>query len=129
MRILILEDDMNRIDLFGQKLCANQFDITYVTTAAEAIALLDQEEFDLVFLDHDLGGQTYVNTADTNTGSEVVRHMTRPTYLKTPVVIIHSMNEPAAKSMEHALVYEGFETHRIPFTKLVVHLDDPSFIQ
>jgi CheY-like chemotaxis protein len=129
LRILILEDDMQRIETFGQKLCVNEHNITYVTTAAEAIRWLDEDEFDLVFLDHDLGGKVYVDTNEKNTGSEVVRHMTQPTYVKSPVVIIHSLNTPAAKSMEHALAYEGYEVHRIPFTQLVdKYLDDPFFI-
>lgn len=130
LKILILEDDMNRIETFGKYLSVNEFDMTFVVTAAEAIAHLEEDEFDVVFLDHDLGGEVYVDTADKNTGSEVVRWLTRPPLLRPPVMIVHSMNTPAAQSMELALADDGYTVHRIPFPTLVTnYLNDPSFLR
>lgn len=135
LKILILEDDKNRIVTFRDKL--SRHTLVFVKTAADAIALIQGEAeagaaFDVIFLDHDLGGQTFVSTADENTGSEVVRWMiTYSGVLQHPYVIIHSMNFPAAIAMEKALVYEDIAfVYRIPFTQLVSsYLDDPTFLQ
>ena len=132
MKILILEDDLNRIETFKVKL-GLQHELTFVDTAEAAIEEL-HEKFDVVFLDHDLGGEQMVDTADENTGSEVVRWLTETEKGNSHVFtsfIIHSMNLPAAKSMENTLKYHFSKdyVHRIPFTSLVTnYLDDPSWI-
>lgn len=119
---------MDRMAVFNDRLRTH--DVTHVDTAADAIQQLKKNEFELVFLDHDLGGEMFVSTADTNTGSEVVRWMVSPEYEKhSPVVIVHSHNEPAAVSMEHALAYAGLEVHRIDFRTLVSqHFSNPDFL-
>lgn len=134
MKILVLEDDQNRIDTFRTKL--SRHTLVFVETAADAIALIQSETeagtaFDVIFLDHDLGGETCIDTKNTNTGSGVVRWML--SYQRTlgqPHVIIHSMNTPAAESMQVNLETNGFDfVYRIPFTQLVSsYLDDPSFL-
>ena len=131
MRILILEDSQERIDVFTDALCFDSHEIIIVETAEDAITYLEKDEFDLLMLDHDLGGECYVDTAEKNTGSEVVRWLTNSGYRSSPVIIVHSMNEPAARSMEHALAYDGFEVHRIPFVQMIAmdYLNDPFFIQ
>ncbi len=93
-------------------------------TAAGAIALLNSQKFDQVFLDHDLteddvmcalGQQTRAPT-----GMDVVDHIL--TMQSPPAeVIVHSCNGPAAEEMVKRL-----ETHpakivvrRVPFPTLV----------
>jgi CheY-like chemotaxis protein len=135
LKILILEDDPQRITTFHAKL--SRHTLVFTDTAADAIAWIQREAeagqaFDVIFLDHDLGGQAYVSQSDPNTGSEVVRWLT--TYggvLEQPYIIIHSMNTPAAEAMEKNLANHGFEfIYRIPFTQLISkYLDDPSFLQ
>lgn len=135
LKILILEDDQNRIDTFRTKL--SRHTLFFVSTAADAIAWIRSEAeagaaFDVIFLDHDLGGEAFVNTNNKNTGSEVVRWLTSyQGVLEQPYIIIHSMNHPAAASMQAALEAKGFEfIYRIPFIQLVSKfLDDPSFLQ
>lgn len=131
LKILVLEDDLRRVQIFRQKLVG--FDLTFVETAMDAIGAIQDEEFDVIFLDHDLGGQVYVSTADKNTGSEVVRWMLASQgalFHYDPYIIIHSLNTPAAESMETALKRAKFSfVYRIPFTTLrEKYLDDPSFL-
>jgi CheY-like chemotaxis protein len=133
MKILILEDDPNRIKTFKAKL-GIQHKLTCIDTAEAAIEYLRMEEFDVVFLDHDLGGEQMVDTADENTGSEVVRWLTQTEKGNRHVYVtfvIHSLNTPAAESMENTLKYHFNKdnVHRINFISLVTnYLDDPSFL-
>jgi len=57
MKILILDDDQNRLDIFKRNLEVrlNAYDNIYVTTASEAMLCLDlHPDFSYIFLDHDL---------------------------------------------------------------------------
>lgn len=125
MNILILEDDANRIGTFKRKLAHH--DLTIVETAQDAIGQLATKCFDVIFLDHDLGGEQMVSTVGANTGSEVVRWMCANIEVACHV-IIHSLNTPAAIDMHAKLTIIGMACQRIPFTNLITLLDDPSFI-
>jgi CheY-like chemotaxis protein len=135
-KILILEDDPNRMDIFRGTL-QERHEIISADNAIDFIKLLQDNAADVIFLDHDLGGQTFVSDADKNTGSEVVRFLTRDgdvgfgafyRYHNTPI-IIHSHNFPAAERMQQKLEAIGYShIHRIPFSKLVEYLNDPGFI-
>lgn len=132
LSVLVLEDDLNRVDIFKRKL-GGRFDLCFVETAMDAIVAIQSEDFDVIFLDHDLGGEVYVSTEDTNTGSEVVRWMIAyhgALFTYNPYVIIHSLNTPAAEDMERKLKSADFPfVYRIPFTALKQKfLDDPSFL-
>ena len=127
MRIFILEDDQERIATFRRKLSGHT--LTVVETAKAAIDVLENDQaFDIGFLDHDLGGEQMVSTESANTGSEVVRWM-RPNQRNYFPIIIHSMNQPAALDMQANLEDVGMVVYRIPFSKLVHDLDDPTFMQ
>lgn len=133
MRIFILEDNLNRIAAFRRKLIGH--DVTVAETAQDAINILGSQKnletreslFDLIFLDHDLGGEEGVSPSNRNTGSAVVRWMERERP-HCPPVIIHSHNPGAASSMHKNLKEGGFESHLIPFSSLLEKLDDPNFI-
>lgn len=128
MRIFILEDSHDRIDTFMRKL--NNHEVVVLETAEDAIRWLEGDYgFDIIFLDHDLGGQPseYCDVNGTNTGSEVVRWMQK----NKPFcpVIVHSLNEPAARSMMTNMEDVGITCYRIPFTKLITDLDNPNFLK
>ena len=133
MKILILEDDNNRIVKFRDKLSRHA--LLFVNSAADAIKLLlnEGETFDMIFLDHDLGGEVYVDSSNTNTGSEVVRWLIsdQDRIMIQPYIIIHSLNYPAAQEMQLNLTNYGYKyVYRIPYTKLVSdYLDDPHFLE
>jgi hypothetical protein len=103
--------------------------VVFAFTAEGAIRTMENEEFDFLFLDHDLGGEVMVSTEREDTGSEVVRWMVQQNWTNKPAIIIHSLNTPAARSMQAALKEGGFDhTHVLPFTALNTYLDDANFI-
>jgi DNA-binding NarL/FixJ family response regulator len=88
VRILIVEDDAFRILLFRQWLRGH--DLAVAETARRAIRLLRRQAFDVVFLDHDLGGRVLVDPADPNTGAEVARFMARQGVATRTIIHSHS---------------------------------------
>lgn len=103
--ILILEDDMNRVKQFKERLFEAFGDdkvLNHVSVAEDCIVAIMREEFDLIFLDHDLGGEVYVSSTHTNTGSEVARRFSELCLEEnfpnrdTPI-IVHSYNPDGAK--------------------------------
>jgi len=107
MNILFL-DDLNRTKTF----LSRHPDATVVETAAECIFQLAGGEWDLVMLDHDLGGEQYVNSDLPNTGMEVARWIAanKP---EIGEIIVHSLNRPAATRMLQELA--GYTCVYYPF--------------
>lgn len=109
-RVLILEDNVRRMNEFYDRIKESQTDniqinVDHSEYAENAIKLLKKNKYDLILLDHDLGGKTYVDTSDKNTGSEVARFINSSNLdLKDSPIIIHSMNEIAAESMRKLIV-------------------------
>ena len=66
MNIFILEDDIVRIAWFKKEF--KQDTLTINTDAEPAKKILKKQKFDLIFLDHDLGGEVYVSSDNANTG-------------------------------------------------------------
>jgi len=100
MKIFILEDSVERINIFFTMF--NGHNITVSNEAVTANAILDKVKFDIIFLDHDLGGQVYVDSEEENTGFQVAQHLPS-TINNNTRVIIHSWNEPAACRMLYVL--------------------------
>jgi len=101
-KILILEDDPERIRIFRDKF--HDCDLDMVDTSNDAIELLDENQYDLICLDHDLGGEVYVNSLDPNTGYQVTSWMSKNDHQNTDTpVVIHSFNPAGANNMYVAL--------------------------
>lgn len=104
-KFLILEDDEIRMKEFYQRIkeVSNEnleIELFETDQASEAIQFLKDIKFDIIFLDHDLGGETYVDENNKNTGSEVARFIESSGIdFSKSSVIIHSMNDIAAESM------------------------------
>lgn len=96
-KILILEDDLERITWFYDKLKDDE--VTIVNNAQMAKSALYSVKFDLIFLDHDLGGEAFVNSEHPNTGWQVAKEIPHTPNHGTNV-FIHSWNTGAAKRME-----------------------------
>lgn len=101
MKILILDDDMNRHIIFNRKLIGHL--VTNVTTAKEAIYKLQTESFDIVFLDHDLGGEIFVSSSHENTGYSVAKWLSELKDRQPERIIIHSLNPVGASNMKSIL--------------------------
>ena len=110
MNILFLDDDKNRQRTFRSAFPAADI----VSTANECIDMLDASKWDLVCLDHDLGGEQYVDPAEKNTGMEVVRWIesNRPSVGR---FIVHSLNFPARWEMTTRLDHDGYGASQCPF--------------
>lgn len=102
MKVLFLDDDPIRHDNF--KLIVHpSFLVDYVYTAEECIDKLKSNTYDIVSLDHDLGGQVFVDSAERDTGMEVVRFLETNIIPPILLVICHSYNTAAAPIMVNKL--------------------------
>jgi CheY-like chemotaxis protein len=100
MKILVLDDDENRLKAFRRKFIGHEVDC--VTIASEAIELLKQSTFDSAFFDHDLGGKVFVASGP-GTGYEVAKWLEEHPDRKPKMVYIHSFNPVGANNMKRAL--------------------------
>jgi hypothetical protein len=111
-RILFLDDDPARAEVFLE---ANP-EAVWVQTAGECIARLE-EEWDEVHLDHDLGGERFVDLSRDDCGMAVVRWLClepHPHLLPTHF-LIHSHNPIAAEMMVMQIHVAGFRVENRPF--------------
>ena len=111
MKILLLEDDLNRIREFEKrvnelnerntfKTHSNPVTLIHTETAIECIRLLKTEHFNLILLDHDLGGKVFVDTNREDTGSEVARWISNNLQsVKGVPIITHTQNPAGAKNI------------------------------
>lgn len=113
MKILFLDDNQYRIFVAISKL-GDDNEISIVMTAQEAIEMLEKHVFDVVYLDHDLGGKVYQSSDEENCGMEVVRWIIKnlPPIGK---IVIHSWNIPAAMRMKEMLWRAGYNVVQSPF--------------
>lgn len=112
MRILILEDDINRIRIFKQKLKDQIVDIT--DDANKAIQYLKTNIYDFCFLDHDLGG-LQMQWDEQNCGMVVAKYLSN---LEKPLLdmgcIVHSYNNVRGPIMVQQLCKAGYKANYQP---------------
>lgn len=102
MRILILEDNQERVRQFMQKFVSAV--VLCVEDADECIALLKTEKWDVLFLDHDLGGEEYVDSfSDEKTGYTVAKWLSKHTDRTPKHVFIHSLNSIGALNIQNRI--------------------------
>lgn len=123
MKILVLDDSPLRLRIFQQRFSSQGAIVTTVMTAQDTIDALAANDFDLICLDHDLGGKPpeyygqHCDPEHTNTGSEVARWMARNP--KPYKVMVHSRNPKGVASIKTILEsIDGAECHDVPFDKL-----------
>jgi CheY-like chemotaxis protein len=112
--VLFLDDSENRIEQAIKIFTRIEYDITVVRTAEETIKELFGKSWDVVSLDHDLGGQVYVNSNREDCGMEVVRWI-KNNHPDVKKFIIHSWNIPAAREMMFTLRDCGYQANCYPF--------------
>lgn len=109
MKIFILEDNIQRIDVLIANLSNHSLTIT--SNAPDAIDFLTKDsEYDFFLLDHDLGGEIFVDINEPNTGSTVAKFLGGKNIKGK--VIVHSWNTVGAQNM---MAHLPKSTH-IPFT-------------
>ena len=118
MNLLFLDDDVIRTKRFKSIIPSAQTALT----AEECInKLKTEEEWDIVFLDHDLGNEIFVDSKRPDTGMEVVRWICENEPFVRQI-IVHSLNFPGAKNMVDTLTEMRYNTIHTPFYILIENL-------
>lgn len=112
MRIFILENNKYRIAKFQRELVGHIVDCT--DTVEHGTNLVFDNKYDLLFLDHDLGGEEMVDSFEDNTGYKLAEFIASFTVNKETPCVVHSCNpagsDNIARVLPHAL--------KIPFPLL-----------
>jgi hypothetical protein len=111
-RILFLDDDPLRAEIF----LAENPQAVWVETAEACIARLS-EDWDEVHLDHDLGGERFVDLSREDCGMAVVRWLCLEPHphLAQTRFLIHTHNPIAASLMTMQIHLAGFQVESRPF--------------
>jgi hypothetical protein len=111
MKVFILEDDPYRNAAFESALEGH--DLTMHIDVASAISAYDPP-YDLMLLDHDLGGEVYVNSEEFNTGYTFCEFLvSNPKATDRAVsVIVHSWNPEGGAAMGRLLHSAGYTVIR-----------------
>jgi CheY-like chemotaxis protein len=117
MKIIFLDDDHQRWYQF-QSQVPQAF---RAETAEECIKMIeDRPDIDWLFLDHDLGGEAYVNSSREDCGMEVVRYLCEDPRTKSiKNIVVHSYNVVAAAEMYKKLQETGYNVKLVPFYNLI----------
>lgn len=121
MRILILEDDENRIDRFRQNFIGCDLDVT--KDPNEANKWLEEREYDAIFLDHDLEDSHYLEDclSKETTGLCTASFLGEKLWLSSnATVIIHSLNPAGRERMKQACLKRNPQI--VPFNTLFERL-------
>jgi CheY-like chemotaxis protein len=118
-RILLIEDDQTRIDLFKAWL-PKDIHMVVATCAGKALGILKRDRGDVysgILLDHDLQEQSLTSTDRYLSGTDIVKAIDRNIAKGTPI-LVHSMNPSRAPWMVEALKACGYMVTRIPMSVL-----------
>lgn len=124
--ILFLDDNPNRAVITHRRMTESERNrVIWCKTVEEAICTLwdYRERLERVMLDHDLGGQQYVNTKREDCGMEVIRYLERLSRkepkefdkLKAARFVVHSWNDHAGPQMVERLRKIGLTAYYNPF--------------
>lgn len=121
MNILFLDDNTERLasaERFISKVMSvpKESEIGLTTTANDTIDAIQTYVPQILFLDHDLGGEVYVDSGREDCGMEVVRWLVGNFQENIKVIIVHSWNTVAGEEMVKKLRDAGYSNvHYIPF--------------
>jgi hypothetical protein len=106
LNVFILEDDLSRLKLMIPILDM-VFDKPLIYSAetvenAKQILQKGLINFDLICLDHDLGGEHFVPSTEANTGYQLAKYI-KDNKIGYKKCIIHSMNYAGAMNMQQVL--------------------------
>lgn len=126
-RVLFLDDDTDRCRVFCAIMAKYDIIPECVSTAQECIDKLQYSmdqgfAYDLISLDHDLGGEVFVNTDREDCGMEVVRWIEKHYFAadslfepSNSIFLVHSYNDPAATRMTERLIGRRYMAMKTPF--------------
>lgn len=119
MRIFILEDNSDRMMKFRRELMGHTID--HAETVEQGTSMVANNIYDLLFLDHDLGGEVMVDSLKNNTGYRLAEFIASFTPNKNTPCVVHSCNPGGAANIVNILM----RAIPIPFP----HLHIPSVIK
>ena len=100
MKILVLEDNKERIKIFRDRMEMDGVSLMVCDEVEACITALENVDYDYLFLDHDLGGHVYVESdGDEKTGWHVAKWLSEHTDRMPENVIVHSLNESGRKNI------------------------------
>lgn len=117
MRILILEDNLSRIDKFKQ-IFQNQ-ELFIFDNIKDAFESCQKVEYSVMFLDHDLDNKHWVNSTEQNTGYQFVKKLVNNNLQKSSLFYIHSMNPIGANRMLNLLLDYDYDGIWIPCSLII----------
>lgn len=123
-RILLIEDDQQRIELFRSWLQGTDFVLIVASSGGRAAGILRKgltEGIYEVMLDHDLEKQPVTATDLTLSGSTLIKAVANSIPRSVPI-LIHSMNTNAPVTMERNLKSVGYSVTRIRMAALTREL-------
>jgi CheY-like chemotaxis protein len=133
LRILVLDDDDGRHTSFKKWLSEyDDLEVVHVTNSHGATsALSNGDQFDIVFLDHDLNDFDYSSTVNNGygwveaTGADVARFIATVLNVeKRPkMAVVHSWNPPGAEMMCNILRDADIKVKRWTFNPNVCPLE------
>ena len=100
-KVLVLEDNATRNKWFKPRLIG--LNVHYTDNATDALELIKNNDYNLLFLDHDLGGKQMVAITEFNTGSTVARALKDKGGYENAQIIIHSHNPGGSYNMSNLL--------------------------
>ena len=110
LNILVLEDEIERRNWFNKVFFKDE--VTFCITFKKTIQCLKNEDYDMVFLDRDLG-----DTKDN--GEKVALEMMKQKLCLRATIVIHTMNPQGQESMKSYLDKTHKEVYVIPYTQLL----------
>lgn len=101
MRVFILEDNGSRMVKFRRSLIGNIVD--HAETLKAGREMIRENEYDLIFLDHDLGGREMVDSSDEDTGYHLALVIAADDRNRKTPCVVHSCNPAGADNIVAAL--------------------------
>ena len=102
MRILFVDDCPERTKQFRER--AAEHELVCVEDCKKAVAALDGEPFDMIFLDHDLADEHYWRDMRKGTGTEIAQRIAaKARKHQHATIILHSLNHAGRQRMRSIL--------------------------
>ena len=117
--VFLLDDDRRRHRWFKKRFSGDQMIIA--ETVAEAKNLLQKDQYDAIFLDHDLLPEHYESKKrdDENTGYAIARWLSENKRIQTAAtIIVHTRNSDGGMRMVELLRENARTVEYVPFPML-----------
>ena len=101
MLIFILEDSHSRMIKFKRELIGHN--IHHASTVDEGMSMISLNKYNVILLDHDLGGEELVDSQHANTGYQLAKFIASTRKNSSTPCIIHSCNPAGADNIQQIL--------------------------